>query len=178
MAQERRVELGRVVGAHGLRGELRVRLFGDGPDNLALQEFVWLGDDRDDATARSYRVLGTGSGRTGEIRLAIEGVGDRDGALALRGLVVLVAPGDLSPLEEGEFYWHELIGCRVETGSGELIGEVAELWSTGPHDVLVVRGEEGRQILVPTAREIMTDVDPEARRIVIDPPDGLIDTKD
>jgi 16S rRNA processing protein RimM len=174
VVRKRRVELGRVVGAHALRGEVRVRLYGDGP-NLALQSEVWLGEDRDDVGARLYSVLSSGSGRTGEMRLSLEGVGDRDAALALRGQHVLVTADQLEPLEEGEFYWHELIGCRVETTRGEPLGVVAEIWDTGQHDVLVVRSEDGRQVLVPTAREIMTEVDREARRIVIDAIPGLVD---
>jgi 16S rRNA processing protein RimM len=166
------------VGAHALRGELRIRLYGGDPDNLALQDVVWLGRDRDDAMARAFAVLGTGSGRPGEIRLALTGVTDRESALALRGMQVLISAESLPALDEDEFYWHELIGCRVETQSGDLVGEVAELWDSGRHDVLVVRDERGRQILVPTAREIMTGVDREARRIVIDAPPGLIDADD
>lgn len=175
MAPKQRVELGLVVGAHGLRGEIRVRLYGDGPENLALQSDVWLGDDLDDPGARLYAVLGSGSGRGGEMRLALEGVDSRDAAQALRGQHVLTLADQLEPLEEGEFYWHELIGCQVETGAGELLGKVAEIWDAGQHDVLVVCGKDSRQILVPTAREIMREVDRKARRIVIDAIPGLID---
>jgi 16S rRNA processing protein RimM len=178
VAPEQRVELGLVVGAHGLRGEIRVRVFGDGPENLALQPDIWLGEDLDDPNACCFALLGSGSGRTGEIRLRLEGIESREAALALRGQRVLATADRLERLEEGEFYWHELIGCRVETTSGERVGDVAEIWDTGRHDVLVVRGEDSRQILVPTSREIMTEVDRDARRIVIDAIPGLIDADD
>lgn len=166
------------MGAHGLRGELRVRFFGDGPENLALQEEVWLGEDRDDPNARRYRVLGAGSGRGGEVRLRLEGVADRTAAESLRGRLVLARPAALAPLGEGEFYWHELVGCRVESEAGEPVGEVTEIWEGGRHDVLVVRTDDGRRVLVPTAREIMKQVDAAARRIVIDAIPGLIDADD
>lgn len=170
-----RVEIGRVVGAHALRGEVRVRYFGDGPDTLLEIERVWLADTRDAATAKPYTVTGRGTGRAGEVRLALQGVGDRDAAIALRGQVVLVAADELEPLGDDDFYWHELIGCTVATQAGEEIGVVRELWDTGRHDVLVVEGGSGRQVLIPTARQIMTGVDRVARRIVIDPIPGLID---
>jgi len=86
--------------------------------------------------------------------------------------------GDTSGLEalpEGEYYWHELIGCRVESAAGESIGIVREIWETGAHDLLVIERVEGGRALVPTAREIMREVDVEMRRIVIDAIPGLLD---
>ena len=173
--QTARVELGRVVGAHALAGEIRVRWFGDGPDHLASAESIWLGESGSDPSACAYRVLAAGSGRRGEVRLGLEGVVDRTAAEALRGQLAMVDAVDLAPLSDDEFYWHELIGFRVETLEGEAVGEVLEIWETGGHDLLVIRGVAGQQLLVPTAREIMQKVDRPGRRIVIDAIPGLID---
>ena len=87
----------------------------------------------------------------------------------------MVEASQLAPLADDEYYWHELIGFRVETLEGQLVGEVVEIWDTGGHDILVVRGESGPQKLIPTAREIMKKVNPERRLIVIDALPGLID---
>ncbi len=168
-----RVELGVVVGAHALGGEVRVRWFGDGPENILGSEFVFLGESRNDPSARRYGVRGGGSGRGGEIRLRLEGVDDRNAAEALRGCLVLIDAADLEPLGEDEFYWHELVGCTVETEAGERVGTVREIWNTGGHDVLVVAGQGG-QVLVPTVREIMKEVDRAAGRIVIESIPGLL----
>jgi len=167
-----------VVGAHALGGEIRVRYFGDGPDTLLEAEAVWLGDGREDADARAYGVRRAGTGRAGEVRLGLEGVDDRDAAEALRGRLVLVASAALAPLEDDEFYWHELVGCTVVTTTGRTLGFVRELWSTGQHDVLVVDAGPGPPILVPTARQIMVEVDRVARRIVVDAIPGLVDPDD
>jgi len=161
------------VGAHALAGEIRVRWFGDGPENLLGSEFVYLGSNREDPEARRYAIVRGGSGRAGEIRLGLEGVANRNAAEALRGLLVLVDPLALEPLGEDEFYWHELVGCAVVTEEGEAIGEVRELWNTGGHDVLVVDGPEG-QVLVPTVRQIMKHVDLGQARIVIEAIPGLL----
>jgi 16S rRNA processing protein RimM len=169
-----RVELGRVVGAHALAGEVRVRWFGDGPENLLASDSVFLAPTREDPQAQRYAVVRGGTGRGGEVRLGLEGVTDRNGAEALRGLLVLVDPLELEPLGEDEFYWHELVGCSVVTEEGEEIGEVRELWNTGGHDVLVVAGHAG-QVLVPTVREIMKTVDLAQARIVIHPIPGLLE---
>lgn len=168
------VEIGRVVGAHALRGEIRVRYFGDGPANLLDSEFVWLGEHRDDPGARRFAVVGAGTGRGGEVRLALEGISDRNAAEALRGRLVLMDRADLAALDDDEFYWHELVGCSVATDAGEEVGVVREIWDSGRHDVLVVAGSDGRQILIPTAKEIMTGVDRAARRIVVRDIPGLI----
>ena len=169
------VEIGRVTGAHGLRGEVRVRWFGDGPETLLSLDEVRLGSSLEDPRPRLYRVHRAGTGRAGEVRLALEGVNDRDAAGALRGALVLMNAEDLEPLGEDEFYWHELIGCQVETTGGKEIGVVRELWDSGRHDVLVVERVGGGQSLIPTAREIMVQVDRERRRIVVQDIPGLID---
>jgi 16S rRNA processing protein RimM len=170
-----RVEVGRVVGSHGLRGQIRVRFFADSPSTLMSCSTVWLGERRDDSNATSYEVDFAGTGRANEARLGLAGVKDRDAAQALRGLLVLAPESELQPLNDDEFYWHQLIGCAVETEAGTRVGTVAEIWETGAHDVLVVRDEKGTQNLIPTARELTREIDIPAQRIVIADVPGLID---
>jgi len=152
-----------------------VRHFGDGPDNLARAPHVWLAEAVDDPAPRRYEVVGHGSGRPGEVRLALAGVSDRDAADALRGRLVLGDADFLEALPEDEFYWHELVGCEVFDASGGRVGKVRELWETGAHDLLVVETDRGERHLLPTARELMLDVDPEARRIVVEILPGMLD---
>lgn len=170
-----RVVFGEITGAHGLRGEVRVRIAGDGPDGLLALESVWLGRTPSDPEARRYVVRGRGRGREGELRLQLEGVGTREAAQALVGRLVC-APADVLPaLPEGEFYWHELIGCRVESETGRVVGQVRELWETGAHDVMVVEDEDGARRLIPTAGALMRQVDLDARRIVVADLPGLLE---
>ena len=170
-----RVVLGRIAGAHALRGEVRVQYFGDGPDNLRQQASVWLGDAVDDETAIAYEVRTSGLGRSGEVRLGLAGVGDRDAAIALRGSLVIGDASRLAPLEAGEFYWHELVGCAVEARDGRAFGTVREIWETGAHDVLVVEDDAGRRHLLSTARELMPEVDVAAGRIVVEILPGMLE---
>jgi 16S rRNA processing protein RimM len=169
------VVLGRAVGAHGLRGELRVRLFGDGPENLARHTDVWLAVSESDSEPRTFVIKGMGSGRVREVRLALEGINDRDAALALRGLLVLGKTENLEPLQDGEYYWHQLVGCRVESREGRVVGTVREIWETGAHDVLVVESVDGSPQLISTARELVPEIDLEAGRIVVASLPGLLD---
>lgn len=175
MPGERRIVLGEILGAHGLQGELRVRIAGDSADNLLDAEALWLGRSVDDPGARRYRVRGGGPGRSGEVRLRLEGIGDRATAEALVRQVVMIEADALPKLPEGEFYWHELVGCRVESESGRPLGRVSEIWETGAHDVLVILDDAGQRRLVPTAEALMKQVDLDARLIVVVELPGLLE---
>src|SRR5262245_9412862 len=170
-----RVTLGRVIGAHGLRGEVRVRLFGETDNNLRAVPSIWLAREEGDPKAVEARVRAVGSGRHGEARLALEGIGDREAAEALRGRLVQARVDQLGPLEAGEYYQYELVGCRVEDVEGRVLGVVQGIWETGGPDVLVVVDAERRELLIPAAREILREVDVTARRITVDAPPGLLD---
>jgi 16S rRNA processing protein RimM len=170
--------LGRVLGAHGLCGQVRVRYFGDGPENIVGAPRLALAEPErgvENPTAEEFEVEGGAAGRPGEVRLALRGITDRDAAEKLKGRLVTGDLEHLTPLPEGEFYWYELIGCRVQATGGQSIGTVKEIWETGAHDVLVVEREDGRHCLVPTARALMKEVDVKAGRIVVEDLPGLFD---
>ena len=169
------VTLGRVIGAHGLRGELRVRLLDETDNNLRAAASVWLAREEGDPKPVEARVRAVGSGRRGEARLALEGVEGREAAEALRGRFVLASSEQLAALPEGEYYQYELVGCRVEHADGRPLGVVASIWETGAPAVLVVVDDAGHEHLIPAASEILREVDVVARRIVIEAPPGLLD---
>ena len=168
------VVLGRIVGVHGLRGELRVRL--DATNyNLRAATSVRLARAEGDPKTVEARVRAVGSGRGGEQRLALEGVESAEQASALRGLLVLARAEDLEPLAPGEYYQYELVGCRVEDGEGRELGVVKGFWDTGGPGLLVVAAGEGPERLVPAAPEFLRKVDMASRCIVIEAPPGLFD---
>ena len=170
-----RVTLGQVIGAHGLRGELRVRLFDETDNNLRAMSSVWLAREEGDPKAVEARVRAVGSGRRGEARLALQGVDGREAAEALRGRFVQAGVEQLGPLAAGEYYQYQLVGCRVEDVEGHVLGVVSGVWETGAPVVLIVLDAAQREILIPAASEILREVDVAARRIVVDAPDGLIE---
>ncbi len=175
---DRHVVLGRIAGAHGVHGRVRVTVLGDGPEHLLAAPWLELSfDARDplhDPRRRRYEVAGAGPGRPGEVRLALAGVSDRDAAAALRGALVVGSAALLAPLAPGEHYWYELVGCSVVLESGAPLGTVREIWETGAHDVLVVEDAAGRSHLIPAADAFLRQVDPAARRIVVAPVPGLL----
>ncbi len=169
--------LGRVVGAHGIRGWIRARWLGDGPENLLAAKRVELADARgsEDPAPQAFEIEGGIRGRAGEVRLALRGVREREAAGALRGRLILVDASELPEAAPDEAYWFQLVGCRVELPSGEAVGRVREIWDTPAHDTLVVVGDDGRDRLIPAAPAILRQVDVAAQRIVIANLPGLTD---
>jgi 16S rRNA processing protein RimM len=171
------VVLGRVVGAHGIRGQIRVRWLGDGPENLLNAKKVELADGRgsEDPAPQVFEIEGGGRGRVGEVRLALRGVRRREAAEALRGRLVRVDVAEIPQAAPDEAYWFELVGCRVELPSGETVGRVREVWDTPACATLVVAGPDGRDRLIPATAGILRQLDVAAQRIVIEDLPGLTD---
>ena len=170
--------LGEIVGATGHRGALRVRWLGDGPDNLRRASRVALASGgeagRERAAERWHEVRCAEPDRREELRIELVGVESREAAEALTGLLVIGDASQLETLPPGEHYWFEWIGCCVSSADGRRLGTVKEIWDAGAHDVLVVEEEESRrQLLLPVARELLREVDLDARRIVMEVPAGL-----
>jgi 16S rRNA processing protein RimM len=97
-----------------------------------------------------------------------------DKAQALRDVEICIPESDAAELDEGEFFDWQLEGCAVETLEGETIGTVRELMRTGGTEILVVENE-GREYLIPFAESICTEVDVEGKKILVDPPEGLLE---
>jgi len=171
-----RVVLGRVVGAHGLGGQIRVRYFGGAPDNLMKLEAARLVESIDAAGAERFEVTQIVAGRREEVRMTLAGVSSRESAERLRGKLVIADASQLAALPEGEYYSYEWIGCRVEGADGLPIGTVREVWATGAVDVLVVEDENGAQQLIPAVESQLREVDVAGRRIVIEILPGLLDS--
>jgi 16S rRNA processing protein RimM len=159
------VRLGKVVRAVGLKGHLGVA----GSDG-ALAALARVALRRGEGEPEFRRIVeARPQGRIWALRL--EGVADRSAAEALVGAEVLAPREELGDAEEGSHYWADLEGLPVVTTAGDPVGTVTGLYETGGVDVLVVTGERGEQ-LVPLAPYV--EVDLAGRRIVVDPPEGLL----
>ena len=108
--------------------------------------------------------------------LTFEGYDDRNAIELLRNQILSVdRPDDEQPEDPEEFYDSALVGCEVFDSDGTVIGSVREVSHLPAHDMLVIRTEDDREVLVPFIEEFVPSVDIAARRIVITPPDGLLD---
>jgi 16S rRNA processing protein RimM len=160
------VRIGKVVRAVGLKGHLGV-----GGSEGALGELDRIALRRGDGEPETMTIEeARPQGRIWAVKL--EGVSDRTAAEALVGSEVLAAREELGEAGEGGHLWADLEGLEVVTAAGETVGRVTGLYDTGGVDVLVVSGPRGEK-LVPLAPYV--EVDREGRRIVVDPPEGLLD---
>lgn len=152
-----RITLAAVAGAHGIRGELRLKLFTDSVDNLARYPSVFVGD-------RAYALLGVKAAGKGAIA-RLEGVRDRPAAEALRGALLEIERASLPPLDEGEYYHADLIGLPCVDAEGALLGVVTAVENFGAGDLLEVESAEGKRALVPF-RPGIADLD--GGRVIVD----------
>lgn len=150
--------MARILGARGLAGALRIEVLTDWPDRFAPGASVWLeGEDE----PRQIAAVDWG-GRVPSLRLV--GVDTREAAEALGGRFLEAPP---RPLAEGEYFWHQLVGLRVETVTGGRLGTLAEVFRAGGAEVYRVEGDEG-ETLIPALKRVVREIDLVAGRMVVD----------
>jgi 16S rRNA processing protein RimM len=164
--------VGRVARPHGLRGQVVVNPDTDFPRERfrsGTELFLRRGHGLERKTVDSVRF------QQDRPVLSLSGVDTVEAARELAGAELLVPRDQLEPLPQGAFYLHDLIGCGVELADGKRLGLVTDVQgSPGGARWLVVASDKG-EILVPLAVAICPRIEQEARRIVIDPPAGLLD---
>jgi len=166
------VVIGEVTRPHGLRGEVRVTPHTDRPERFeGLGECVLWDEASDTRVVRRI----TGTRRQGEaVLLSLAGCDSIEAAAALVGRLVALPRAQALPPPPGYLYPWQLVGCRVVTEDGREVGAVSGIEPAPGHDLWVVRGPE-REHLIPAVAEIVVEVDVEGRRVVIKPPEGLLD---
>jgi 16S rRNA processing protein RimM len=153
-----RVTLAAITGAHGVRGEVRLKLFTDSIDSLKHHDRVLVGG----AARRLLAVGGTAKSPTARL----EGVADRNAAEALRGTLIEVDRDALPPLEDGEYYHADLIGLPCQDQTGATLGTVVAVENYGAGDLLEVENGDGRRSLIPFRKGI---ADRDGDCIILDP---------
>jgi 16S rRNA processing protein RimM len=165
------LRVGRITGAHGLKGALRIRP--DNPDSDTLEQAARVFLESAGET-REFRLTGMTRLNATTRRITLEGVNDVSAAEALKGAVVMLAAEDVPAAKPGEFYYYEAIGCQVFLTDGSRIGIIEEIFSNGAQDIWVVREGE-REFLVPVIEDVVKAMDFAARRVTIEPIPGLLD---
>ncbi|MBW1671101.1 MAG: 16S rRNA processing protein RimM [Deltaproteobacteria bacterium] len=162
--------LGRIVKTHGIRGEVQVYSYSDVEYFFDYKDIFLQGKFGDKVP---QRVVKARVKKGQSVILALEGVVDTTQAGSLVGKEIFLDRAKLSPLVEGEYYWHEIEGLSVVSAGGEELGILSDVLTTGAHDVYVVKGDRG-EILVP-AVEQMVKIDLEKGVMIVDFPPGLIE---
>ncbi|GHH86603.1 ribosome maturation factor RimM [Streptomyces sulfonofaciens] len=164
----------RVGRAHGIKGEVTVEVRTDEPE-LRLAPGAVLATD---PPGTGPLTIETGRVHSGRLLLRFEGVEDRNAAEALRNtLLIAEIDPDALPEDPDEYYDHQLVDLDVVTADGTGIGRITEISHLPSQDLFVVARPDGGEVLIPFVQEIVTEIDLERQRAVVDPPPGLVDDR-
>jgi 16S rRNA processing protein RimM len=166
MEKDEQIEIGKIVAAVGLRGEVKVYPYSDNAERFAPGAELLAGD-------RSVRIESARFVKNLPI-LKLDGVEDRTGAEALRGLSLFISARALRPLPEGEWYLRDLIGCAVRNEAGSPLGVIADVLQNGAQDLYEIATPDGRTFLLPAVRAFVLRVDVAEKRVTARVPDGLL----
>lgn len=165
------IVVGRVTRPHGIRGELRVEPDTDFPERLSTLREVTLQKNEASVNAAVVSIRPHGTA----MLIKLEGIDTLDAASRWRGATVAIQRKHAAPLEAGRHYVFDVLGLRVETEDGRVLGTVGEVVRTGSNDVYVVRGA-GTEVLVPAISTVVLTIDVPAGRIIIRPMPGMLET--
>ncbi len=163
--------IGRVTKPHGIRGEVRVKPFTESVGTICGLVQVYIR-----RSGREEKMIRIVEARTHKnvVLLKFEGIIDRQGAEDLAGAEILARREWLPDLEEDEYYWADLIGLDVFDEQDRNLGKAVYIISAGADDIVVLE-KNGREILIPFREEIILEVDLEGGRLLVSPPEGLLD---
>jgi 16S rRNA processing protein RimM len=159
------VVMGKVVGAQGILGWVKVQTFTEYLDGLLDYQSWYVSVDQQ--SWREIKVLEANV--HGKILIAkLQGISDRTDAEKCKGWLVAVPRVSLPPKEEGEYYWSDLIGLKVVNLTDEVLGTVDTLLETGANDVLSVRDAMGKELLIPFIASVIQRVDLAEKTLCVD----------
>ena len=159
------VVVGRVNGAWGIRGEIKVEPFTDAPHRFNKGGVLYLEE-------RPTRIIHSRKHK-GRFVLKLDGIEDRNGAEALAGVELAIPREQVAPLPAGSYYHFQIIGMEVWTEGPRRLGNVRQIMRTGGHDVYVIDDGRGGELLLPAVSHVVLEVDERRRRMVVRVPEGL-----
>ena len=159
-----RLCVGVIVGAHGIKGAVRIKTF-----TAVAADVAAYGPVEDEAGRRFRLQLLGAAHKGGAVTAKVDGVGSRDEAEALKGTRLYVARTALPEPAEDEFYYSDLVGLSAEAPDGRRLGTVKGVFDFGGGDVIEITGPDGAW-MVPFTRQVVPVVDLDAGRVVVDPP--------
>jgi 16S rRNA processing protein RimM len=166
---DKRVCVGVVTGAHGVRGAVRLKSFTAEPEGVASY-----GPVEDEPGQRRFALQLIGNAK-GVLIARIPGVDDREKADAMRGMRLYLPRAALPPIDDEEFYHADLIGLAACLSGGTPVGRVRAVHDFGAGDTLEIQRSAGQPVMVPFTRAVVPVVDVAGGRITIDPPPGLFE---
>lgn len=163
--------IGQIVALFGVRGELKVRLLTDIPDRLQQLEFVYLSPDQ-----KKYGIEHVRPYKGEMVIIKLAGVDDASAAELLRQQSLLIPLSQLAKLPPDSYYQHDILGLTVSTLDNRKLGPIVDIIETGSNDVYVIKGADGKQVLIPAIKAVVKQIDLIRRTMYIDPLPGLLES--
>lgn len=174
MTEERLLNVGTIVNTHGVKGEVRVWPQTDFPELRFKPGSKLLLVPPEEAGNPSPVEIQSSREQKNVYVLKLKGIDDMNGAEKLKGWGLKVAETERAPLDEGEYYVRDIVGCTVITEEGETLGTVSDVLTPGANDVWVVKRAKGKELLLPVIDEVVLEVDVAAKRIKVHLMEGLL----
>ncbi|MFC4404602.1 ribosome maturation factor RimM [Gracilibacillus xinjiangensis] len=166
-------KVGKIINTHGIKGEIKVVRITDFDSRFDIGTKLFI---KQNGTDELIEVEVDGHRQHKQFDLLhLKGFNNINEVEKYKGSILVVAQSQLEKLEENEFYYYEVIGCDVYTVNEEYIGKVIEILSPGANDVWVVKDESRKEVLIPYIEPVVKKVDIEARKIIIEPMEGLLE---
>lgn len=162
--------LGYVAKPHGIKGELVLTWLGETPPHKGMAINLHLKNGQE-----VHSSIAGLRWHKDQPLVFLEGLGDRADADKYRGAAIFVSRSQLPPLEEGEAYLHDLLGNRIYLPSGQYLGRIDHVEFPAGQEIWAILNEKGEEFLFPAQPEFIKDIDPSGRKVVIDPPSGLLE---
>ena len=172
--EKRLVPIGKVVKVHGIKGKVKLHYFGDDLSEFLRYREVIIEDRA--GVPRTYDVL-EATPQPPRLILTLKGIEKIEDAEPLVRRDVFIERGVLPDLEEGEYYWVDLLGMEVESDRRGKLGRLQEIISTGANDVFVVKGKRG-EIFLPATTEVIKSIDRKQRLVKVHWMEGLWEAED
>lgn len=163
-----RLEIGKIVNTHGLRGDIKVTPWCD--DSTVFEEIDCLYDQEN----RAYQITAV-KYHKGSVILTIDGIDNINEAEKLKNKILCVDRETLGELPEGVYYIEDLIGLQVITDDGKVLGNISDCFQTGSNDVYVVKTELGKEILLPAIKDVIKDIDLNTNKMTVTLIEGLLE---
>lgn len=164
--------IGKIINTHGIKGEVKVHRITDFEERFKPGQLLyWVNDNEEQKplVIRSHRV------HKGFDLISFEDHPSINDVERYKNGKLMITEDEQKELEANEFYFREIIGCKVYLESGEELGEVKEILTPGANDVWVVKRKQQSDLLIPYIEPVVKEVDPTRQVIIIDPIEGLLD---
>ncbi len=172
-SQNNLIPVGRISGTHGIRGQIRFHSYSGNLVSLQKAKDVLL--SMPDGKSRQVRI-NQAVNHSGKILLTLDGFTEIDQSSLLIGSELSLRRDQLPPTEPDEYYWNDLLGLKVITTDGQLLGIIRDIMETGANDVYLVRDENTKhEYLIPAIDDVISRVDIESRTMTITPLEGLLE---